>query len=464
MEGVYLIHTRECISIEKCVYKFGRSFTVSNRVKQYPQNSNVEFMMSCNNSVKCEKEILKLLRAKFKQASLYGSEYFEGDKHLMIEIIFNYINGKYNIVKPNVIENKKLESQNTIKQITKVENKKIVIINNDNLEERKCNKCNTVFKYSSYYKRHIENSSRCKIINNEIVNNEIVNNEIVNSEIDNNEIDNNEIDNNEIVNNKKNKIIECIYCKTTFSRKSVLKRHNIESRCGKTQEAKNIESKYGTEQLSIEQVLLLYPKKNNDLLEDISNKNNNYNHIINTIILPQIIYPFGSEDISFLNDTEILEILQSPTGNIIAIEKIYSKIENKNFYKQNLCKDNISYIDSNLDMKIYKRKDFQNKILYNSIDFMYRIYFKYNNKLTSDDKIFIINNINIIKNTNTNISNSILSILECDFMDKQRRDLIQKFNNKIQNNLSFKQEKLELLKDIKQELEQYYINKIQIIV
>ena len=39
---------------------------------------------------------LKLLRAKFKQASLYGSEYFEGDKHLMIEIIVNYINGKYN--------------------------------------------------------------------------------------------------------------------------------------------------------------------------------------------------------------------------------------------------------------------------------------------------------------------------------------------------------------------------------
>ena len=96
MEGVYLIHTRECISIEKCIYKFGRSFTVSNRVKQYPQNSNVEFMMSCNNSVECEKEILKLFRKKFKQASLYGSKYFEGDKHLMIEIIVNYINGKYN--------------------------------------------------------------------------------------------------------------------------------------------------------------------------------------------------------------------------------------------------------------------------------------------------------------------------------------------------------------------------------
>ena len=96
MEGVFLIHTRECISIEKCIYKFGRSFNVLNCVRQFPQTSNVEFMMSCSNSVECKKEILKLLRAKFKQASLYGSEYFEGDKHLMIEIIVNYINGKYN--------------------------------------------------------------------------------------------------------------------------------------------------------------------------------------------------------------------------------------------------------------------------------------------------------------------------------------------------------------------------------
>ena len=70
MEAVYVIHTRECISINKPIYKFGRSFNVSNRVKQYPQNSNVEFIMSCTDSVFCEREILKILKNKFIQATL----------------------------------------------------------------------------------------------------------------------------------------------------------------------------------------------------------------------------------------------------------------------------------------------------------------------------------------------------------------------------------------------------------
>ena len=54
----------------------------------------------------------------------------------------------------------------------------------------------------------------------------------------------------------------------------------------------------------------------------------------------------------------MLEILKSPNGAIIAMEKVYSKLENRNFYKQNIGKDNISYLDSNLDIQIYKEKDY----------------------------------------------------------------------------------------------------------
>jgi hypothetical protein len=216
MEGVYLIHTRECISIEKCVYKFGRSFTVSNRVKQYPQNSNVEFIMSCNNSVKCEKEILKLLRAKFKQASLYGSEYFEGDKHLMIEIIFNYINGKYNIVKPNVIEPVienvienviepviKLVIEPVIEpvnNIIKIENKTVNICPNIN--------CNKEFMYISELKRHLTKSYHC---GKDII-----------------DIDLYIIQKKDL---KKTEDKKCNYCNTTYSKKSCLDRHIKKSKC-----------------------------------------------------------------------------------------------------------------------------------------------------------------------------------------------------------------------------------------
>ena len=206
MEGVYLIHTRECISIEKCIYKFGRSFTVSNRVKQYPQNSNVEFMMSCNNSVECEKEILKLFRKKFKQASLYGSEYFEGDKHLMIEIIFNYINGKYNIVKPVIEQIIEPIIELIIEPINNIKNIRNIEINNTNI----CPNinCNKKFMYISELKRHLTKSYHC---GKNITDIDLY-----------------------ILQKKNTKKIEdkkCIHCNTTYSKKSCLDRHIKNSKC-----------------------------------------------------------------------------------------------------------------------------------------------------------------------------------------------------------------------------------------
>lgn len=235
MEGVYLIHTRECISTNKFIYKFGRSLNISNRIKQYPQNSNVEFMMSCNNSIFCEKEILKLLRAKFIQASLYGSEYFEGDKHLMIEIIVNYINGKHNIVEGK----KKIDIKNCNKKIKDmkivVEKVNNVIVDNVNtiqsllennteiksneyISDRKCPKCKVFFKYPSVLKVHMTKTVHCLMSNEEILNHF------------------------NMVNNQNNNIIECKFCKNTFTRNSDLTRHCLKSKCGKLQNLKNKET------------------------------------------------------------------------------------------------------------------------------------------------------------------------------------------------------------------------------
>jgi len=241
MEAVYVIHTRECISINKPIYKFGRSFNVSNRVKQYPQNSNVEFIMSCTDSVFCEREILKILKNKFIQATLYGSEYFEGDKHLIIETIFNFINGKYNVVKNNndnndkkdipkkaeisktdnvKKNNKKDVNKPTIRLPVKKEKKELKddnINNEETLDDNKCVKCvkcvkcEQTFKYPSYYKRHITTSVRCKneedkivneIITSEITTNELTDNDIFNSDLIVNEIADNELRGNEIADNE----------------------------------------------------------------------------------------------------------------------------------------------------------------------------------------------------------------------------------------------------------------------
>ena len=206
-EGVYLIHIRECIDTNKCVYKFGRSNTLDNRIRQYPKESKVEFIMSCSNSIFCEKEILKILRAKFINASLYGSEYFEGDKHLMIEIIFNYINGKFNIIKPvieSVIESviePVIESViEPINNIINIEIKKTNICPNIN--------CNKEFTYISELKRHLNKSYHCG---------------------------KNITDINLYILEKKNvkKIDDktCNYCNTIYSKKSCLDRHIKNSKC-----------------------------------------------------------------------------------------------------------------------------------------------------------------------------------------------------------------------------------------
>jgi len=252
MEGVYLIHTRECISTNKFIYKFGRSLNISNRIKQYPQNSNVEFMMSCNNSIFCEKEILKLLRAKFIQASLYGSEYFEGDKHLMIEIIVNYINGKHNIVEgkkkiDNKNCNKKIKDAKEVeKKVSNVDNVNTIqtllennteIKSNEYISDRKCPKCNHVFKFPSKLKHHLKTAYHCMNNNINSINNTDLNTNIL-LNLTSLQIpiriqpilqeDINNINNND--NNLEDRT--CIKCNTVFTYPSVLKTHmKTSSRC-----------------------------------------------------------------------------------------------------------------------------------------------------------------------------------------------------------------------------------------
>ena len=85
------MHTRECYNADIEVYKLGRSKTLDNRVKQYPNGSKILFMMNCINSILLESILIKLFKTKYVQQTLYGTEYFLGNQKEMIKDIINCI-------------------------------------------------------------------------------------------------------------------------------------------------------------------------------------------------------------------------------------------------------------------------------------------------------------------------------------------------------------------------------------
>jgi hypothetical protein len=182
MEGVYIMHTRECININLPIYKFGRSHNLDKRVKQYPTGSKIMFQIYCSDSILCEKNLIELFTNLFIRKKNYGNEYFEGDIDEMIFTIIKYLYGDkfckkmntklpiYNIepVK-KVVKVKKGEESTKVEEITKVAKvAKVaevteveeVIVNKDRICPNPI--CSEKFKYPSGLKRHFETSYHCK--------------------------------------------------------------------------------------------------------------------------------------------------------------------------------------------------------------------------------------------------------------------------------------------------------------
>ena len=160
-EGVYIIHTRECLNANLPIYKLGRSNNLGNRVKQYPMGSNIMFMIYCSNSILCEKNLITLFVKLFTRKKTYGNEYFEGDINEMIFTIFKYLYSDKFVNKSNNIQ--PINNIEPVKNVTKVtediENK-----------DRKCpNKlCCQVFQYPSGLRKHFKSGRHCYKTNSEI--------------------------------------------------------------------------------------------------------------------------------------------------------------------------------------------------------------------------------------------------------------------------------------------------------
>ena len=89
---IYLLQEREFIKTTENIYKVGRTKKENHlRFNQYPKGSILLFQMICNHCENIEGLIIKIFKDKFNQRKDIGNEYFEGDYHMMIDIIYSEI-------------------------------------------------------------------------------------------------------------------------------------------------------------------------------------------------------------------------------------------------------------------------------------------------------------------------------------------------------------------------------------
>lgn len=234
MEGVYIMHTRECLNANLPIYKIGRSHNLGKRIKQYPTGSNIICVMPCKTSIICEQLLIEIFKTKFIHKKNYGNEYFEGDYEVMVQTIIDTLF----TYKNNILENFKiLKEEKKIKQLEKnkekqknketekekekdkEQDKKIEaetkdieqhIINDKTIIKQNlcCPKCNLFFTYPSKLKIHFEKSYHCKKNNDEIKDYFLV-----------------------IKNLKSNKNHQCNNCYKCFSRQDSYARHKKLNKC-----------------------------------------------------------------------------------------------------------------------------------------------------------------------------------------------------------------------------------------
>ena len=206
-QGLYLLQTREFVDSNKPIYKIGRSNKISQRLHRYPNGSIVHLVIECKDSKIHESQLINLFKNDFKLKPYYGLEYFIGDKNEMINTIIKCITTIYNnvkIIKEPIKIYKYNENDKYILFSERAINN-IVIENNEensnekedndecteedtedteeedaedvkeyeekdkdedkiknNLSDRTCGTCKTVFKFSCHLERHLNSKRKCK--------------------------------------------------------------------------------------------------------------------------------------------------------------------------------------------------------------------------------------------------------------------------------------------------------------
>ena len=354
------------------------------------------------------------------------------------------------------------------------------------------NNCNKEFNYISELKRHLNNSYHCGK--------------------DITDIDLYIIQKKNI---KKTEDKTCIYCNTTYSKKSSLDRHIKKSKCTLDfkelkrqqqiedlkneieklklqihnpiqppihkpiqppihnpiqQEIKHKKNKKKVQQQPIQQEIhqepVLQQTQNNlQPIQTINNINNNLTINNNNITIIQHINPAGFETLpDNLNESEMLRLLNLEDEGVIEIVKLVcEQNENKNFYKLNMNKNNISYLNNNYKIDICQDKELKDKLLKQCVILTYRMLIICSSLMTSEQIYKINSNLqNISQKMKEEIfDNGLKNIIEYELRNnsKQTKDKINKYTKEIISNQEIKEQALNNYNKVLQIKEDTYKNK-----
>ena len=273
------------------------------------------------------------------------------------------------------------------------------------MTDRTCPDCKQIFNFPSKLKIHFQNVIHCKK-SNEYISSFFLSTKTINN-------------------------FSCNKCKFTFIHKKSLNRHLKHSKCAQTPTT--------TQTNTIPTPII------QTIIQTINNTTNNNIININNTINIQHINPFGLEDVRrTLTIPEMIDILSSgDNAGFNIIKAIYSKIENKNFYKPNISRPEIAFLNIDFNLTICKSKEFCDALFDRCIALLHHMLYLCKNQFSSVSIRHIYDNIEYIENTmRTEIYDKKLqNIIESEFRNNNlsTKDKIKKFIYEVKNNIYIKE-------------------------
>ena len=306
--------------------------------------------------------------------------------------------------------------------------------------------CKKIFTYPSHLRIHLQNSYHC-----------------------NKTIENIDIYIEEIIKNRKNNIeniienMQCLFCNKTYANKFTLTRHLNTSKCNKEQYERNKQIELLQKQIdelkeqkTQPQILLQQqpqqpqpqpqPQQIINQIEQQTINNINNNLTINNITIIQHINPSGYETLpTNISKQEMLRLLKLGDEGVIDIVKLVcEQDENKNFYKLNMNKNNISYLNNNYKIDICQDKELKDKLLKQCVILTYKMLITCSPTMSSEEICRINSNLqNISEKMKAEIyDNGLRNIIEYELRNNSKvtKDKIIKYTKEISTNPETKEQ------------------------